>query len=153
MNNPIPPYSLVMIKPLTIGRQQGPAILTEIMYRCPVSLRFFREWEICPMTWRALYNDAETADANVLTALPGIGRRAWICLFTHKDRITNPWKDLVKVCGAADPDKRGPDTIKEMWKTPTSNPHKSDTVIHLSDPYRTKLEADLLLYKFNELDI
>jgi hypothetical protein len=149
----IPPYSLIMIKPLTVGRKQAPAILEYILQLCPVSLRFFREWEICPTTWRALYDDKDIADVNILTSLPGIGRKAWVGLFTHKDRVSDPYPHLIDISGINDTSNLNNSSIRSIWRTRTTTPHGSDTVIHISDPKRVKLEADLLLYNFREVDV
>jgi hypothetical protein len=146
----VPPYSVIMIKPLTVGRKQAPAILDYILQTCPVSLRFFREWEICATTWRALYADKDLADVNILTSLPGIGRTAWIGLFTHKDRISDPYPVISELCGKTDLNNS---SIRSIWRTRTTTPHGSDTVIHIADPKRVKLEADLLLYNFKEVDV
>lgn len=150
MRSDVPPYSLVMIKPLTVGRKHAPPILEMILNKCPVSLRYFREWEICATTWRALYPDKEVAASNILTSLPGIGRNAWILLFTHKDRVSDPYPFLLDTI---DPPEWSANSIRSIWRTRTSTPHKSDNVVHLSSPGRVSLEASLLFRNFNELDI
>lgn len=146
----IPPYSLILIKPLTVGRKEAPAILQYILDNCPVVLRQFREWDICASTWRALYSNNDLADANILTSLPGIGRKGWVCLFTHVDRVSDPYPTLFSLCVGDGLFDTGKKSIRDVWKTKTSTPHRSDTVIHISDPNRVKLEADLLLHNFKE---
>lgn len=144
------PYSLVLIKPLTVGRGQAPLILEDILSHGTTSLRCFREWEACATTWRVLYPDPIVADAHIEICPTGIGRKIWVGLFTHLIPTKSSDLTLDEIIGPKDPILHKPHHIRYKYKPVNRIPHPADDVIHVSAPERTMFEAMLLFRNFNE---
>jgi hypothetical protein len=151
------PYSLVIIKPMTVGRGSAPDILESILNDCPVSLRMFRQFVVCSTTLAALTTETKEVVSNlnyddeVIHASRGVP--SWICLFTHKDRLTDPTLLLEEYFGPLDPNKWRDGHLRYKYggfgfigKTA----HSSDTALHLSKAERVNYESTILFTNFDE---
>lgn len=153
-------YSLFMIKPLSIGRGDGPAILKDILKDCPVSLRFFRNWSICDTTLFALSQSKGLSEGQLRYEDEVIHSQrqglSWICLFTHKDRVTDPTDILNAYCGPENYREWLPHHLRyryggfaKIGKTA----HASDTVVYIAKADRTEYESNLLFLDFDPSQI
>lgn len=141
------PFSLVVIKPMSIGRGHGPKILEELLSSAPLVLRRFRAWNLCQTTLRVLCESPSLEFEDEKIHL-GRSQESWICLFTHVDRQTDPSGLIEELCGPLD---------KSLWRQvhlrmrysgfgkQGGSTHPSDTVFHISSRTRRDLEASLLL--------
>ena len=149
------PYSLVIIKSLSIGRGHGPEILSKILSSAPVSLRMMREMKICENSLKALtvpvgpYESNLDFDTEVVNCYRNVP--SWVCIFTHIDRTTDPTDILRSLFGPID---------KTRWLHMHlrfgyggMSPHPSDTVFHLSDIERREYESSILFTDFSEESI
>lgn len=151
------PYALLIIKPLTIGRGEGPEILSKILDECPVALKRFRQWVICDTTLKALTQDTgpeecDKTDLEYAVEQIHCVRQAasWICIFTHTDRVSDPIQVLMDYCGPAS--RQGwlhTDLRYQMSHTT----HASDTVVHIAKPERRNYEANMLFMTFDEAQL
>lgn len=144
------PYSVVMIMPLSVGRGHGPKILRDLMDKCPITLRKFRSWSVCNTTWRALCDNDQEAQAHIDLALPPGKRDAWICLFTHLDRTTDPTSAIESLCGPLDLWMRQDGQLRYKYWTGNMNTHVADAIVRIAQPTRARLEASLLFRDFDE---
>lgn len=145
------PYSLLIIKPMSVGRGDAPVILQDIFYHCPVALRMFRQFIICDTTLLALVEPTgphhSTLDYEQEKIHPARQIPSWICVFTHLDRITDPTVLLNEYCGPLDVSQR---THQHLRYTYSTSFHPSDNVVHIAIPERRQYEANLLFLEFNE---
>jgi nucleoside diphosphate kinase len=145
------PFSLVVIKPLSVGRGEAPDILNNILMHCPVSLRMFREWTLCRTTLEVLMQGPHAPVFLLDNRSP-----CWVCLFTHNDRVSNPTPLIAEYVGSTDPWEVQPNTLRHQYGGFTRfgiTAHPSDNVVHLADDNRAELEALLLFTQFNVLDV
>lgn len=155
------PYSLMMIKPLSVGRGDAPEILSKILDNVPVALRGFRSWNICDTTWFALCRDKgpflsdlvyEVEKIHAIRQVP-----TWICLFAHLDRETDPTEALIDYCGSDDRTLWQPRHLRHKYSGFTNyvgpTAHASDTVVHIASPKRVSFEAAVLFSQFDESKI
>ena len=154
------PYSLVVIKPLSVGRGDAPNILQSFLDNRPVTLRKFRSWAICDTTLLALVQDKGLHKTNLdydqeKLLLP---RQidSWICVFTHLDRQTDPTPIIHEYCGPLNRREWLPHHLRHQFGGYSrfgNNAHPTDTVIHIAKPERALYEANLLFLNFNEIVI
>lgn len=145
------PYTLLVIKPMSIGRGHGPVILENILENCPVSLRSFRSWPICDSTLYAMTRDTGPHSSILEYELERIHPprqiHSWCCIFTHLDRSKDPTDTLNNYCGPFDRTEWLNDHLRYKFAI-TKNP--TDTVVHIPQPTRTKFESNLLFLNFDE---
>ncbi len=143
------PYTVVVIKPASINRNYGPLILEDMVSKLPVSLRFFRKWNICNTTLKAL-NIIGTFYNN------GKGNYSWICLFTHKDRETDPTIMINDLFGPEAMDHWRHHHLRfrySSYKEMGQLTHPSDTVVWIPPESRMSICAQLLFQNFNEEEL
>jgi nucleoside diphosphate kinase len=153
----IPPYTLLIIKPMTVGRGHAAEILEEILSQCPVSLRLFRDFRICDTTLLAVCQSTRDAVSNLdydqEKIHPPRQQSSWIGLFTHIDRLTDPTQILEDYCGPLEPAQWKPHHLRYKYGGQSLvgvTAHPSDTVVHISKPARANYESSLLFQNFNE---
>lgn len=145
-----PKFTVLIIKPVSVGRGDAPAILHDILHNTPVALRGFRVWRICDTSWKALCLNSSSLDYNTEKLNAGRSVPAWICLLTHLDRVTDPVPVLEKYCGPFDSDQWLPKHLRYRY---SHHAHDIDTVVHISGIERAEYEASILFEKFNKEDI
>jgi hypothetical protein len=143
------PYSLLVIKPLTVSRGDAPKILSELLDKHPLVLRKFRSWSICDTTLRALSMSSKDTGWNyeVEKTFAAQHLESWICLITHADRHSDPQDILMEVCGSPNPAEWQYRHLRHRYSALFS---KLDPVVHLSPIERQNIEASLLFINFNE---
>jgi len=159
-NTETPLYTVVVIKPLSIGRGDGPKILEELLEKGNLVLHKIRSWNICLNTWEAIWNiskDTESEFEWVERLANSSFRNCWVLLLTHKDRVIDPVDFLNECCGPVD------DILK--WKKCHLRykysafsiqgllMSKYDDVVYISPKGKQNLVANLLFSKFDEKDI
>lgn len=154
------PYSLLTIKPMSVGRGDAPQILADILKDCPVSLRMFRVWPICDTTLIGLCRTKGLHDSGldyeVEKIHPARKVDSWVCVFTHLDRETDPTPILNEYCGPLDPTKLLPQHLRHKYGGYTKvgrTAHASDTVVHITKTERLDYEGMLLFMEFDESKI
>ena len=154
------PFSVVMIKPLSIGRGHGPEILGNIIDRCPVTLRKIRSWVVCDTTLFGISrpHGPHLTNLNYDDEKIHPQRQAvsWICVFTHIDRETDPYVCLDTYFGPTDPRDCKLGQLRHTYGGLTQaglNFHPSDNVVHLALPERADFEATLLFQDFDPTKI
>jgi hypothetical protein len=145
------PYSLLMIKPMSVGRGDAPFILEDLLENCPISLRLFRQFVVCDNTLMLLTKPVgphhSTLDYEQEKIHPPRHIPSWICLFTHLDRQTNPRPMLDDYCGPLD---RGAQLRSHLRSRYQKSPFLADDVVHLTASARAKHEATLLFHDFHD---
>lgn len=152
------PYTLLMIKPMSVGREDGAPILSAILDEAPVMLRKFRIWHICDTTWFALGQNKGIIPANLDYEIEKIHAvrtiPTWICVFVHKDRETDPTPALIDVCGPDDSSMWLSHHLRTRYSGLThyvgKTAHSSDTVFHIAKPGRCEYEAKMLFTDFDQ---
>ncbi len=147
-------HSVVVIKPLSVGRGDGIMILNEILDNCDVRLRKIRQWCICDTSWRALGHlsqhafDYTTEEENTRHHKPAL-----ICIFEGEDQYRSVTDRIVEYCGPED---------RQLWKRwhlryRYSSYRKSgaamsasDTVVHVVPDKHVILGAQMLFTDINE---
>ena len=160
LNTDIVPYTVFVIKPLSVGRGDGPEILEELLEKGNLVLHKIRPWDVCNNTWHALWDisqDTESEFEWVDRFTRTTFRKCWVLLLTHKDKITDPTDFLNEYCGPVD-------KIMKWKKHHLRYKYSSfaiqgllmskyDDVVYISPKGKQKLIADLLFTKFDEKDI
>lgn len=139
--------ALVIIKPMSVGRGDGPAILTELLDKCNLALYKFRSWIICDNTWSAVLNDIHHR-----TVKSEEGKHSWVCLFKSRDPSLDPTEQLNALCGPEEMKQWQSDHLRYRYSAykqlgPLTSP--SDTVVHIAPADRVILEACLLFTSFD----
>lgn len=133
--------SLLIIKPLSIGRGDGPKILSDLLKNCPIVLTQFREWKICNQTLLALCN-SDKLDYEQETIYLSRSVPSWICQFDSTTTEEHPVDILEQYCGPLERTEWTSKTLR--FKFNKSN-HPTDTVVHIASKERTLLEISLLI--------
>ena len=142
-------YIVAVIKPLSVGRGQGPFILQDILDNNDLSLVKFRPWTICNTTWKALADISVDTDSSFIAdpeLVSSVDRKAWICLFREPEDIPSQiawFRDYV-----------GPNNPREWTKKHlrfrySASNHASDNVVYLSPPGKEELVDQLLFQNFD----
>ncbi len=141
--------SLLIIKPLQIGRGQGPGILSDILNTSPLSLVSFRSWRICDTSWKALATDVAGVKSDIDYELEKIHAirtiPSWICLFESTDSVSGPVDILNDICGPLNSSEWKPHHLRYKY----SSDHRTDSVFHISKPERVDFESSVLFVEFN----
>jgi len=161
MQNTNPPvYTVVVIKPLSIGRGDGPKILEELLEKGNLVLHKIRSWDVCLNTWSAIWDISQGTESEfewVTKLTTASFRQCWVLLLTHKDQVTDPADFLNDYCG--------PSNNNLKWKKHHLRykysafaiqgllMSKYDDVVYISPRGKQNLVATLLFSKFNEKDI
>lgn len=160
LNTNIPLYTVVVIKPLSIGRGDGPKILEELLEKGNLILHKIRSWNICLNTWSAIWDisqgtesEFEWTDRLVNSSF----RNCWVLLLTHKDSTTDPVDFLNEFCGpAGDILKWKKNHLRYKYSAFAIQGllvSKYDDVVFIAPKGKQNLVANLLFKKFNEKDI
>ncbi len=148
--NSVTPFSVVVIKSMSIGREDHYHILGDLLRNCPVNLRMSRWWKICANTRAVL------AKTSPHTVFLNDNRPSWILLFTHLDRVTDPYTFLSQYVGDDDRRKVLPGTLRNCYagyQKQGEAAHMADDVVYLSKPDRADFDANLLFNRFDVKDI
>ena len=146
-------YAVVMIKPLSVGRGQGPHILENILVNTNVVLRKFRPWRICNNTWLALEaisQNTESAFSMKSELEAGTGRNAWVCLFKAVNESVDPRTELNELFGPNDPKKWLRHHLRHRFSAIS---HTADNVVYMAPVGKEELVAQLLFENFSESDV
>lgn len=154
------PYSLMMIKPMSVGRGDAPLILADTLHDCPVALRMFRSWVVCDSTlvglcrMKGMFESGLDYDVEKIHPLRQV--HSWVCVFTHLDRKTDPTPILNDYCGPLDPTQLLPSHLRSKYggyARVGKTAHASDTVVHIAKTERVDYEGMLLFMDFDETKI
>jgi len=145
------PYCVVIIRPLSITRGDGPKILEDILNKRNVVLRLFRQWDICETTWLTLSQSSEGTDAYFDYEKDKLAsfKTAWCCLFTSVDD-SDPSDSLIDLFG---PHNRKQWLTSHLRSVYSKSPHSGDTVVYIPDKMKMSITAHLLFNNFNEEDV
>lgn len=154
------PYTVIVIKPLSIGRGDGPHILEDLLTQLPLSLRKFRTWNMCSTTWNVLKDISMGTPAEFSWSQTVSGgfysNEVWVGLFTHKDRSTDPTELLRDIWGPEEMRLWKTSDLRykySAFKTQGLTTHPADTVVYISPAEKSNLIANLLFNKFDEEDL
>jgi hypothetical protein len=148
-----------VIKPLSIGRGDGPKILEELLEKGNLILHKIRSWNVCNNTWYALWNISKETESEfewVDRFSNASFRNCWVLLLTHKDQITNPVDFLNDYSGPVDKilqwKKHHLRYKYSAFAVQGLLTSKYDDVVYISPRGKQNLVANLLFSKFNEKD-
>ena len=149
-------YTIVIIKPLSIGRGDGLSILEDILHVCDVSLRSIHQTHICDTTWKALFEVSKNTVAEFKheNAFPNNHHRhSWICVFTDKLRQTNPTEKIRAYCGCEDMNLWTIAHLRYKYSAYSrlgKTTHPSDTVVYIAPSEKISLISKILIRDFDE---
>lgn len=138
-----------MIKPLSIGRGDGPLILEDLLKYCPVKLIAFREWPVCSTTWSTLVNLSKgtAAEDDVLADIKDHKNlTSWCLVLEHQDG-SDPTEKLLDYCGPPLREKWERHHLRMRYSSYRSRgaaAHPLDSVVYIAPPEKRDLIRLLL---------
>lgn len=99
------PFTVMIIRPLSISRGHGPQIIEEILKNCSVVLVAMRQWNVCRTTWAALSNISKDTKAELDATTTDLHLNkgpSWCLIFEAGDGEADPTEELMAYCGPAD---------------------------------------------------
>lgn len=161
MNTDISPYAVLVIKPLSVRRGDGPRILRDLLDDCNLVLVKIREWNICPTTWDAIWNISKDTESEFTWTDKFINdstcNSCWILVLKSKDITKDVLDVLNSYCGSSEDLLTWKSDHLRYKYSPYSSQgltlRKYDNVVYINPKGKQKLIADLLFPRFDEKDI
>ena len=146
------PCSLVIIKPMSVGRGDGPGILANLLNYKDISLVRFHAVPILEKNWERLAapKGPHKVDLDPLIEVKHSlsPHPAWVCLFTSNDRETDPYDKLIELCGERNPVTWKSSDLRYIFSGLTErssrSTHPCDTVFHISPSSRALFDLSIL---------
>lgn len=149
-------YSVCLIKPSTIGRGDGPDVLSDMLDKGDLSLLKFKAWNVCSTTWSSLEEISKDTESALVykdeIRASGRASEAWACLVSTR-RDEHPTIVLNRIFGPNSFDQWRKNHLRYKYSAFSrlgKITHPSDTVVYIAPEGKEPLIASLLFVNFEE---
>jgi hypothetical protein len=149
-------YCVLVIKPMTIGRDEGPLVLKDLLSTGDFQIVRMMPSNVCRNTWLALEDisrgtESEFSFGSFITNTTARDRVSWVMIIKHRDGITDPTDLLNKHLGPTDPSKWTYSHLR--LKYARLGNRSLDDVTFVSPKGKANLTAMILIKDFKEEEL
>lgn len=150
------PYCVLVIKPLTVSRGEGPLVLKDILSTGKFVISRMMPSNICHNTWIALEDiskDTESAFSfdRGMSGKTTLERVSWVLIIKHTDGVSDPVDELNTLLGHPNPMKWKASNIRYKYSKLIYS--AIDDVAFVSPKGKANLTASILIQNFNEEEL
>ena len=149
-------YCVLVIKPMTIGRAEGPLVLKDLLSTGDFRIVRKTPFNMCRNTWIALEDisrgtESEFGFESFIKNTSTRDRVSWVMIVKHRDGVTDPTDLLNKLLGPVDPSKWKYSHLR--YKYARVGNCSLDDVAFVSPKSKANLTAMILIKDFKEEEI